>query len=116
MKVFRTTDRGVEPVELYPFKTEKDIQELVEKNTSTFINLEFLRTEFPVRDFRIDTLRFNNETNSFFIIEYKKGIGYCVIYQGYCYLSLMLNNKYEIVIEYIERLNRNLRRDDVDWT
>ena len=59
---------------------------------------------------------FNNETNSFVIIEYKKGNSYSVIDQGYSYLSLMLNNKSEFIIEYNERLNKNLRRDDVDWT
>ena len=116
MKVFKTKDKGVEYVEIHPFKLEKEIQELVEKNTETFFNLEFVRSEFPIGEFRIDTLSFNNETNSFVIIEYKKGNSYSVIDQGYSYLSLMLNNKSEFIIEYNERLNKNLRRDDVDWT
>jgi hypothetical protein len=116
MKVFKTKDKGVEYVEIHPFKLEKEIQDLVEKNTETFFNLEFVRSEFPIGEFRIDTLCFNNETNSFVIIEYKKGNSYSVIDQGYSYLSLMLNNKSEFIIEYNERLNKNLRRDDVDWT
>jgi len=116
MKVFKTKDKGVEYVEIHPFKLEKEIQELVEKNSETFFNLEFVRSEFPIGEFRIDTLCFNNETNSFVIIEYKKGNSYSVIDQGYSYLSLMLNNKSEFIIEYNERLNKNLRRDDVDWT
>ena len=116
MKVFKTKDKGVEYVEIHPFKLEKEIQELVEKNTETFFNLEFVRSEFPIGEFRIDTLCFNNETNSFVLIEYKKGNSYSVIDQGYSYLSLMLNNKSEFIIEYNERLNKNLRRDDVDWT
>jgi predicted transport protein len=116
MKVFKTKEKGVEYVEIHPFKLEREIQELVEKNTETFFNLEFVRSEFPIGEFRIDTLCFNNETNSFVIIEYKKGNSYSVIDQGYSYLSLMLNNKSEFIIEYNERLNKNLRRDDVDWT
>jgi hypothetical protein len=116
MKVFKTKDKGVEYVEIHPFKLEKEIQELVEKNSETFFNLEFVRSEFPIGEFRIDTLCFNNETNSFVLIEYKKGNSYSVIDQGYSYLSLMLNNKSEFIIEYNERLNKNLRRDDVDWT
>jgi predicted transport protein len=116
MKLFKTKETGVEFVEISPFKFEKEIQELVEKNTEIFFNLEFVRSEFPISDFRIDTLCFNNETNSFTIIEYKKGNSYSVIDQGYSYLSLMLNNKSDFIIEYNERLNKNLRRDDVDWT
>lgn len=116
MKLFKTKEKGVEYVEINPFKLEKEIQELVEKNTETFFNLEFVRSEFPISDFRIDTLCFNNETNSFIIIEYKKGNSYSVIDQGYSYLSLMLNNKSDFIIEYNERLNKNLRWDDVDWT
>jgi hypothetical protein len=116
MKVFKTKDKGVEYVEIHPFKLEKEIQELVEKNSETFFNLEFVRSEFPIGEFRIDTLCYNDETNSFVIIEYKKGNSYSVIDQGYSYLSLMLNNKSEFIIEYNERLNKNLRRDDVDWT
>ncbi len=116
MEVFNIKDHKVEVVELNPFKLEKDIQEVIEKNTETFFNLEFVRSEFPIGEFRIDTLCFDNETNSFVLIEYKKGSSYSVIDQGYSYLSLMLNNKSEFIIEYNERLNKTLKRDDVDWT
>ena len=40
MKVFKTKEKGVEYVEIYPFKLEREIQELVEKNTETFFNLD----------------------------------------------------------------------------
>lgn len=116
MEVFNIKNDKVEVVELNPFKLEKDIQEVIEKNTETFFNLEFVRSEFPIGEFRIDTLCFDNETNSFVLIEYKKGSSYSVIDQGYSYLSLMLNNKSEFIIEYNERLNKTLKRDDVDWT
>jgi len=116
MEVFKIKDHKVEVVELNTFKLEKDIQEVIEKNTESFFGLEFVRSEFPIGEFRIDTLCFDNETNSFVLIEYKKGSSYSVIDQGYSYLSLMLNNKSEFIIEYNERLNKTLKRDDVDWT
>ena len=116
MEVFNIKDHKVEVVELNPFKLEKDIQEVIEKNTESFFGLEFVRSEFPIGEFRIDTLCYDNETNSFVLIEYKKGSSYSVIDQGYSYLSLMLNNKSEFIIEYNERLNKTLKRDDVDWT
>ena len=116
MEVFNIKNNKVEVVELNPFKLEKDIQEVIEKNTESFFGLEFVRSEFPIGEFRIDTLCYDNETNSFVLIEYKKGSSYSVIDQGYSYLSLMLNNKSEFIIEYNERLNKTLKRDDVDWT
>jgi hypothetical protein len=116
MEVFNIKNNKVEVVELNPFKLEKDIQGVIEKNTESFFGLEFVRSEFPIGEFRIDTLCFDNETNSFVLIEYKKGSSYSVIDQGYSYLSLMLNNKSEFIIEYNERLNKTLKRDDVDWT
>jgi hypothetical protein len=116
MEVFNIKNNKVEVVELNPFKLEKDIQEVIEKNTESFFGLEFVRSEFPIGEFRMDTLCFDNETNSFVLIEYKKGSSYSVIDQGYSYLSLMLNNKSEFIIEYNERLNKTLKRDDVDWT
>jgi hypothetical protein len=116
MEVFSIKNNEVEFIDLNPFKLEKDIQEVIEKNTETFFSLEFVRSEFAIGEFRIDSLCFDNETNSFVLIEYKKGSSYSVIDQGYSYLSLMLNNKSEFIIEYNERLNKTLKRDDVDWT
>lgn len=54
-----------------PFKSEKELQTLCEKNLHKFINLEFVATEFSVSDFRLDTVAFDKEVNSFVIIEYK---------------------------------------------
>jgi len=116
MNLYQLKGSKTEFIGLHPFKLEKEIQELVEKNTDVFFNLELVRSEFTIGEFRIDSLCYNNETNSFVIIEYKKGSNYSVIDQGYSYLSLMLNNKSDFIIEYNERLNKNLRRDDVDWT
>lgn len=39
-----------------------------------------------------------------------------MIDQGYAYLSLMLNNKADFILEFNESLNKNLKRDDVDWS
>ncbi len=39
-----------------------------------------------------------------------------MIDQGYAYLSLMLNNKAEFILEYNENKKPLLKRDDVDWT
>ncbi|WP_369794078.1 DUF5655 domain-containing protein [Salegentibacter sp. Hel_I_6] len=39
-----------------------------------------------------------------------------VVDQGFTYLSLMLENKADFIIEYNETLKNNLKRNEVDWT
>ena len=73
MELYNLKKESLEEVNLIPFKLEKDIQSLVEKNTETIFHLEFIETEFKVENYRIDTLCFDEENNSFVIIEYKKG-------------------------------------------
>ena len=98
------------------FTLEREIQVLFEHNLHTIFNLQFVTSELTVDKFRIDTLAFDEENNSFVIIEYKKGHSYSVVDQGYSYLSVMLNNKAEFILEYNERMDQSLRRDDVDWS
>jgi len=99
-----------------PFKLEKDIQDVVEENLEELFGLEFVKSELSVEGFRFDTLCFDKETNSFVIIEFKKGTNYSVIDQGYTYLSVLLNNKSDFILEYNETKDHTLKRDDVDWS
>jgi RecB family endonuclease NucS len=95
------------------FKLEREIQKLTENNLSTVLKLEFIRSEFPLNDFRIDTLAYDQEAKAFVIIEYKRDKTFSVIDQGYAYLSLMLNNKADFILEYNECQNQTLKRNDV---
>ena len=116
MDLFSIKNNKLEYVDKESFNLEKDIQILVENNLETLFDLEFVSTEFRINDFRLDSLCYDNETNSFVIIEYKKGSSYSVIDQGYSYMSVMLNNKSDFILEYNERRNKNLKRDEVDWS
>ena len=98
------------------FKLEKDIQNIVEDNSQELFNLQLVKSEFSINNYRLDTLCFDQENNSFVIIEYKKGSSYSVIDQGFSYLSTMLNNKSDFVLEYNESTNSKLKRDEVDWS
>jgi predicted transport protein len=75
-----------------------------------------VKSEFQLNNLRIDSLAFDKESNSFVIIEYKRGVNFSVIDQGYAYLALLLNNKADFILEYNEQMDGNLRRDDVDWS
>lgn len=116
MRLYKNISQSLERVKIKPFQLEKDIQNIVESNVFNLFDLEFIKSELTFENFRFDTLCFDNETKSFVIIEYKKGSSYSVIDQGYTYLSLLLNNKSDFILEYNETLNRNIKRDEVDWS
>jgi len=111
-KLKKTSLVSIEPLD---FKLEKDIQSLVEANTRELFNLEFVSSEFSIGEFRLDSLCFDEETGAFVIIEYKRGSSYSVIDQGYSYLSTMLNNKAEFILEYNENMRSTLKKSDIDW-
>ena len=78
--------------------------------------LKFIKSELTIHNLRFDSLAFDNDSKSFVIIEYKRDKNFSVIDQGYAYLSLMLNNKADFILEYNKNANTNLRKDDVDWS
>lgn len=116
MKLFRLNKTNLNEVEQIPFKLERDIQNLVEFNTESVFNLKFIQSELSVDKYRIDTLCFDEENNSFVIVEYKKGNSYSVIDQGYTYLQLLLNNKSDFLLVLSQHFNKVLRMEDVDWS
>lgn len=99
-----------------PFKLEREMQKVFEDNLGLIMGLEMVKSEFTIKDKRIDTLAFDNQSNSFVIIEYKRDKNNSVFDQGITYLNLMLNYKADFVLEYNENMKNNLLRDDVDWS
>jgi predicted transport protein len=116
MKLYSLTDKKLNLISSETFKLEREIQEIVEENLSILFNLELVKSEFRIKNFRIDSLGFDRENKSFVIVEYKKDKNFSVIDQGYTYLSLMLNNKSDFILEYNENCDDNLRRGDIDWS
>jgi predicted transport protein len=106
----------LEVLESTKFDLERDIQSVIEKNTQELFNLQFVKSELTIHNYRIDSLCFDQELKSFVIIEYKKTQSYSVIDQGFTYLSTMLNNKSDFVLEYNETTGSNLKRDEIDWS
>lgn len=116
MKLFSTYNNILKSIPSNDFKLEKDIQNLIERNLEELFNLKFIMTELRIKNFRIDTLGYDKESKSFVIIEYKRDRNFSVIDQGYTYMSLMVNNKSDFILEYNENCDGNLKRDDVDWS
>ena len=88
-----------------PFALEKDMQKLVEHNLEGMLSLRLIRSEFTIKNSRIDTLAYDPEANAFVIIEFKRERNFSVIDQGVAYLSLMLEYKSDFIVEYNERLS-----------
>jgi predicted transport protein len=116
MPLFSHQSGKLKVVKEKPFKLERDIQRLFETNLQVIMGLDLVRSEFPIKNKRIDTLAYDDQTASFVIIEYKRDKNISVIDQGFTYLSLMLENKADFIVEYNESLKRNLKREDVDWS
>ncbi len=92
MKLFTIHNEKLKSISSSDFKLEKDIQNLVENNLEELFHLYVVKSELTIKNFRVDTLCFDKENNSFVVIEYKKDRNFSVIDQGYTYMSLHLNN------------------------
>ena len=116
MLIYTTKNNNATALKEIKVDLESDIQKFVEKNIKSIFGLQFVSSEFIHQNFRIDTLAFNEETNSFVIIEYKKDRSFSIVDQGYAYLAQMLSDKGEFILEYNEKTGGSLTRTDVDWS
>lgn len=100
-----------------PFKKERELQNIFEANLTQIMGLMVVKSEFTIKNKRIDTLAFDQESKAFVIIEYKRDRNSSVVDQGFTYLSLMLQNKADFILEYNEQNPKSqLNRNDVDWS
>lgn len=116
MQIFNNKNWKLEQVKEIWFKLEKDMQKLTEDNMENIFWLEFITTEFQLNNLRIDSLAFDNESNSFVIIEYKRWNSYSVVDQWMSYLALMLNNKADFVQELAKKRNKFINTKNIDWS
>lgn len=116
MIIYNTIGNKLEQVKEKPFKLEREIQSIFESNLQNIMGLLFVKSEFTIKNKRIDTLAYDKQTNAFIIIEYKRDKNYSVVDQGLTYLNLMLQNKAEFILTYNETLKDILHSKDVDWS
>ena len=116
MSIYTNKNGKITQIKEKPFKLEKEIQQLFESNLNTIMGLELVKSEFSIKNKRIDSLAYDAQNNAFIIIEYKRDKNISVVDQGFTYLSLMLENKVDFIVEYNESLKKQLKRDEVDWS
>lgn len=116
MKLYTKTKSSITLLKEVPFKLEKDIQNLFESQLSELLGLQLVKSEFSIKNKRIDTLALDPGNKAFIIIEYKRSKSNSVVDQGFTYLNLMLENKADFIVEYNESCKDSIQRKDVDWS
>jgi hypothetical protein len=115
MPLFRISGGSIIPIKPACFKIEKDLQSMTEKNLDVIFGLKFVCSEFQVGNFRLDTIGFDEETNSFVIIEYKKDQNSSITDQGLAYRSTMLKHKADFVLKYNESIGKTSPKNTLEW-
>ncbi|MFA4830893.1 MAG: DUF5655 domain-containing protein [Patescibacteria group bacterium] len=116
MPIFKIEKDKLIDIKELKIDLEKDLQAITEKNLEIIFDLKFINSEFSLQEFRLDTLAFDEEVGAFVIIEYKKDRSFSVIDQGFCYLSLMLNNKDSFILEYARKFKIDIDKIKIDWS
>ena len=65
MQLFTSTKSQLASLREQPFKLEKDMQALFERNLEAITGFKFVKSEFVVKAQRFDTLAFDVESQSF---------------------------------------------------
>lgn len=115
MPLFAIDRTQIDSVEYTNFKTEKQLQSLVEKNLATIFNCRFVASEFSTgvqHGGRIDTLALSEDNNPV-IIEYKKVESSELINQSLFYLSWIHDHKGDFEIAAQKQLGHDI---EVDWS
>ncbi len=100
MRIYKIENRNIKPINTETFDFEKEIRKVFENNLDELFSLTFVKSEFKVKNVGIDTLGFDEELNAFTIIEYKRRKNSGIVDQGLAYLSILLNNKSDFIVEY----------------
>ncbi|WPC20111.1 DUF5655 domain-containing protein [Pediococcus inopinatus] len=116
MELYRTNKQEMEKIEGSNFELERGLQDLVENNLKLTLGIDFVASEFAVGKYCLDTIAYDQDTNAFVIIEYKKSSKYSVIDQGFAYLNTLLNHKADFALGYNEHFQAQRKVEYFDWT
>jgi RecB family endonuclease NucS len=72
MPIYLNQSNKLIEVEEKAFKLEREIQKVFEDNLGTIMGLTLVKSEFTIKNKRIDTLAYDKQSKAFIIIEYKR--------------------------------------------
>lgn len=93
---------------------EKELQQLLEQNMSTFFGVTFLKSEYRITNGRMDSIGID-ENNCPVIFEYKRSVNENVINQGLFYLDWLLDHKADFILLVMDTLGSE-QADKIDWS
>jgi len=112
MPTFRIKGKKFKELKSQTFKTELELQTMVDNNLKEIWGLEFIRREFGGQGLFIDTITYDPQTKGPVLIEYKKSENNSVIAQGMAYLRWLLDHKGDYQVELEEKVGKR----DIDWS
>jgi len=115
MPIFKIDNNKIKQLKTSNFRSEKDLQVLVENNLEEIFGIKFIASEFSTGEKhgdRIDTLGLD-ENNSPVIIEYKWGENNNVINQGLFYLDWLVDHKGDFQVLVERKLGKKIK---IDWS
>jgi len=114
IKLFRTTENGVQEIEGGAVLLERSLQVLIERNMEAFLGVRFLASEFATSNGgRMDSLGID-ENGSPVIVEYKRASNENVINQGLFYLDWLMDHQRDFEWLVLNRFGRDVA-EAVDW-
>jgi|SRR3989344_384583 len=116
MGLFQISGDKLAEVPENDFGKEKELQKLVETNLKELFGLTFISSELVVEGYRIDTLAYDPETQSFVILEYKRDTNFSVIDQGMHYFRIAQNRKADLALKFNLSQKKNSSVEDFDWS
>lgn len=115
MNLFRIEGQKLIPINETSFSLEVEMQRITEANLKTIFGLELVKSEYQLENYSFDTLAFNPETKAFEIIEYKKKEEKSIVEQGIAYFRVLSERQKEVLWDYNELKNSNLKLKDIAW-
>ena len=95
MPIFKIKNNNTEQIKISSFRSEKEIQNLIEDNLDDTFGVRFVSSEVITDGGRIDTIGLD-ENNAPVIFEYKWGEQDEAIIQALSYLNWLVNNKWDV--------------------
>jgi len=114
--LFGTKDGKAVEIKPLEFNLERELQNFFEANMQEITGYVFLKTEYSIDGYRMDSVAFDNENNAFIIVEYKRGRNESLVDQGYSYLNKLLDRKADFVLLYNEIKNQSKLAKDFEWS
>jgi predicted transport protein len=112
MAIFRLSENKAKKLQNKKFKSEKELQNLFEKNLEEIFGVRFLATEYTTtHGGRMDTLGID-ENDSPVVIEFKESEKDNIINQGLFYLDWLIEHKGDFKILAEEVLKEKI---DINW-